>query len=107
MPTLRLELDTRPTETDMERLRDDLAPYAGVQDAAQNYGLEGFATAALFVSFFSDTLQGVDVLLTWIKGLRARNPQMHTATIRLADGRHFKVEATDEDALRAALKAVL
>ena len=107
MPTLRLELDTRPTETDVARLHDDLAPYADVERAAESYDFTGLATAAFFVSFFSDAIQGVDVLLTWIKTLRDRNPRMHTATIRLADGRHFEVKATNEDDLRAALKSIL
>jgi hypothetical protein len=104
MATFRLELDTRPAGADLARLRADLAPYASVNDAAESLDL---AAAAFFVSFFADALQGVDVLLAWLKGLRARSPQMHTATLRLADGRSFKVETTDEDALRAALLAVL
>lgn len=104
MTTLRLELDVRPSAADVARLRADLAPYASLNDAAESLDL---AAAAFFVSFFADALQGVDVLLAWIKGLRARNPQMHTASLRLADGRTFEVQTTDEDALRAALLAVL
>lgn len=107
MPTIRLELDTRPTETDLARLHADLAPYASVNSAAESREFTGLEGAAFYVAFFSGALQGADVLLNWIKGLFARNPHMHTATIRLADGRSFEINTTDEDALRAALKAVL
>ncbi len=107
MPTIRLELDTRPTETELARLHADLAPYASVNSAAESRDFTGLATAAFFVAFFSDAVQGVDVLIGWIKGLFLRTPRMHTATIRLADGRSFKVETTDEAALRAALQAAL
>jgi hypothetical protein len=107
MPTIRLELDTRPTETELARLHSDLAPYANVNSAAESLEITGLEGAAFYVAFFSGALQGADVLLNWIKGFFTRNPRAHKAFIRLADGRSFEIKTTDENALRAALQAVL
>lgn len=101
MPTLRLELPVRLSSAEIEALQADLEPYGYVDELPPTrYDLQ---SVMLGISVVSDVLQGVDVLGNWLQ----RTPRANQAVIRLADGRSFRLEATDPDAFRKALKAAL
>ena len=105
MPTFRLDLPTRPSEAEIAALQAELEPYGEVVEPPPvSYGLgEGL----LILSFAADMVQGIDILIPWLKAWLARTPRAHEAMIRLSDGRTFEVKTTNERALRQALKAAL
>jgi hypothetical protein len=101
MPTLHLELPARVSKAELDGLQADLAPYGSVEELPPaSYDLK---SVMLGISFFSDVLQGADVLVDWLK----RTPRGNRAVIRLADGRTFRLEATDLEAFRKSLKAAV
>ena len=107
MPTLRLELPIRPSDAEIASLRADLAPCAASAYELPSQSMD-LREIALAVSFASDALQGVDVLVHWLKAWLPRAPGSNQARIRLSDGRTLELEATaDPDAFVETLRAAL
>ncbi len=101
MTNILVELPARLSPAELAALETELSPYGQVQDTSS---LSFGPNALLGISFFSDVLQGADVLVNWLK----RAPRGNQAVVRLSDGRTLKMEtASDPDAFLKMLKSAL
>lgn len=98
MPSFHLELPRPIPARQVDDLRRDLAPYGDAQEAPAT--TFNFETVALVISLTANVLQGIDVLVNWLKA----QPRGNQAVIRLADGRTIRIEASGMDAFRSMLQ---
>lgn len=99
MATIRLELPAGLSTAEIDALRAELSPYGDVyKEPAITFG-----SVILGISFVSEVLQGADVLVNWLK----RTARANKAVIRFSDGRTIRLEDTDPEAFRKALRAAL
>ncbi len=105
MTMLRVELPARPSGADLEALQADLKSFGNVEECPPvSFNAEGVALA---VSLFFEAVQGLDVLVRWLKNWLNIHPQAHEATIRLPNGESLVLKSDNEAAFRAALKAAI
>ncbi len=104
MPELMVNLPVRPTEGEIAGLKSALFSVARMQELpAKSFSLDP-AGLAFIVGFSADALQVADILFNWLKSLRRCN----SASVRLSDGRLFKLESTsDPQQFIAQLRAAL
>jgi len=105
MTMLRVELPVRPSGADLAALQAEMAAYGHVDELPPvSYDFQSFA---LGVSFVSDALQAIDVLVNWLSARIQSTPRVHQAVIRLSDGSRFELKSDNEETFRAALKAAI
>jgi len=101
MPNLHLEISAQVPATAIKALQTGFKPHGTVYEepALSRDPL----SVILGISFVSDVLQGVDVLVNWLQA----TPRANKAVIRFSDGRTLRLQDTDPEAFRRALKAAL
>jgi hypothetical protein len=101
MPTFHLQVPARVTKADIEALQAGLEPYGEVYEVpSPSLDLEWIALA---LSLVFEAVQAADVLANWLQ----RTPGANRAVIRFADGRTIRLEDTDPEAFRKALRSAL
>ena len=90
MAYLTVQFSKRPTQADLQALKDELAPLTEVQEAqSQSFDL---TSLALMIGLSANALQVVDILNNWFQ----RAPKGNALTIRLSDGRTFEFKSNGD-----------